>query len=156
VASVAVIVTLALAMVSADGAATSVRRTGTPAAAIADGVIAGSAAPGSLTPGSPTPGSPPPEHRAPRSPVQENPEQVDPGLRREHERLLAQRPAFQHLPYRDREIGVGFDRVLASGALELLVTYLGSRASAVADMHRLLGRYGDPGTAYVERYERVF
>ncbi|HWH09500.1 MAG TPA: collagen-like protein [Solirubrobacteraceae bacterium] len=87
---------------------------------------------------------------------QENPETADPGLRREHERLLRQRPVFQHLPYRDREIGVDFDRVLIGGRLELLVTYLGSRAGAVADVHRLLSRYGDPGTAYVMRYERVF
>jgi hypothetical protein len=87
---------------------------------------------------------------------QENPEQVDPALRREHDRLLVERPVFQHLPYRDRAIGVGFDRVLPGGALELLVTYVGSRARAVEDLHRLLARYRDPGTAYVERYERVF
>jgi hypothetical protein len=89
-------------------------------------------------------------------PVQENPEQVDPALRREHDRLLAQRPAFQHLPYRDHVIGVGLDRVLPSGRLELLVTYLGSRARAVDDLRRWLARCRDPGTAYVERYQRVF
>jgi hypothetical protein len=99
---------------------------------------------------------PVPERRAQPDQAQENPEQVDPALRREHDRLLAARPAFQHLPYRDHAIGVGFDRVLPGGALELLVTYLGSRARAVGDLHRLLARYGDPGTAYVERYQRVF
>jgi hypothetical protein len=88
--------------------------------------------------------------------VQVDPEAVDPGLRREHDRLLAERPAFQHLPYRDREIGVDFDRVTGDGRLELLVTYLGSRAGAVRDLDRLLSRYRDPGTAYVERYEPVF
>ncbi len=70
--------------------------------------------------------------------------------------MLADRPLLQRLPYRDREIGVGLDRVLGDGRLELLVTYLGNRARAVGDLRRLLARYGDPGTAYVERYERVF
>jgi len=90
------------------------------------------------------------------TPVQVDPELLDPGLRREHDRLLRERPLFQHLPYRDTEIGVDFDRVVAGGRLELLVTYLGSRARAVGDVRRLLARYGDPGTAYVERYEKVF
>jgi hypothetical protein len=90
------------------------------------------------------------------SPVQIDPEAVDPGLAGEHRRDLSARPVFQHLPYRDREIGVGFDEVVGGGKLELLVTYLGSRAAAERDFHRLLGRYRDPGTAYVERYRRVF
>jgi hypothetical protein len=89
-------------------------------------------------------------------PVQIDPETLDPALRREHERLLVERPLFQHLPYRDTEIGVDFDRVVGGGRLELLVTYLGSRDGAVRDVRRLLARYGDPGTGYVERYERVF
>ncbi|HEY5197381.1 MAG TPA: hypothetical protein VIJ51_10190 [Solirubrobacteraceae bacterium] len=100
--------------------------------------------------------SPAPRVKAPAVPVQADPEAVDPGLRREHDRLLRDRPAFQHLPYRDTEIGVDFDRVVGGGRLELLVTYLGSRARAARDVHRLLARYGDPGTAYVERYQRVF
>jgi hypothetical protein len=88
--------------------------------------------------------------------VQEDPDALDPALRREHDRLLDDRPAFQHLPYRDTKIGVDFDRVASGGRLELLVTYLGSRARAVRDLRRFLDRYGDRGTAYVERYERVF
>jgi hypothetical protein len=90
------------------------------------------------------------------TPVQADAERLDPRLRREHRRLLDERPVFQHLPFRDREIGVGFDRVTSDGRLELLVTYLGSRARAEGDFRRLIARYGDPGTAYVERYQRVF
>ena len=79
--------------------------------------------------------------------VQADPERLDPALAREHRRLLGERPVLQHLPYRDRRIGVNLDRVLGGGRIELLVTYLGSRARAVGDLRRLLGRYGDPGTA---------
>ena len=90
------------------------------------------------------------------TPVQADPERLDPSAGSGASRALGARPVFQHLPYRDRGIGVDFDRVLGDGRLELLVTYLGSRARAVGDLRRLLGRYGDPGTAYVERYQRVF
>jgi hypothetical protein len=129
------------------GAASSTAGAGRGSAPAGDGVPAGVGG-----------GRPPAVGRdgARAGPVQENPEQVDPALRREHDRLLAQRPAFQHLPYRDHVIGVGLDRVLPDGRLELLVTYLGSRARAVDDLRRWLARCRDPGTAYVERYQRVF
>ncbi|HEX3874887.1 MAG TPA: hypothetical protein VHW26_12120 [Solirubrobacteraceae bacterium] len=120
------------------GAADEVGSTGPPAAASLPSAVARAPA------------------AAPAGPIQVNPEALDPSLRREHDRLLEDRPVFQHLPYRDRRIGVDFDRVAAGGRLELLVTYVGSRAAAVRDLGRLLARYADPGTAYVERYERVF
>lgn len=111
---------------------------------------------GRRSPSAAGPIAPPPVPSGAAVVVQENVETFDPTLRRAHDRLLRERPLFQHLPYRDVEIGVGFDRVAADGRLELLVTYLGARSRAVRDLRGLLARYGDPGTAYVERYQRVF
>lgn len=111
---------------------------------------------GALGRQSPPPGRPASIGALGSPPIQADPELADPALARDHELLLRRRPVFQHLPYRDREIGVDFDRVVSGGRLELLVTYLGARADAVRDLRRLLARYGDPGTAYVERYEEVF
>jgi hypothetical protein len=85
-----------------------------------------------------------------------DPEAHDPKLRSEHRRFLRARPLEQHLPYRDREIGVNIVDVTKNGKLILLVTYLHSQASARADMQGLLARYHDPATEYVINYRPVF
>jgi hypothetical protein len=85
-----------------------------------------------------------------------DPEAHDPKLRSEHRRFLRARPLEQHLPYRDREIGVNIVDVTKNGKPILLVTYLHSQASARADMQTLLARYHDPATEYVIHYRPVF
>jgi hypothetical protein len=85
-----------------------------------------------------------------------DPEAHNPRLRSEHRRFLQARPLEQHLPYRDREIGVELADVTKTGKLVLLVTYLHSATAAREDMQALLARYHDPATAYVIRYRPVF
>jgi hypothetical protein len=85
-----------------------------------------------------------------------DPEAHNPRLRGEHRRFLAARPLEQHLPYRDREIGVQLVDVTKTGKLVLLVTYLHSRTAAREDMQALLARYHDPATEYAIRYRPVF
>lgn len=91
-----------------------------------------------------------------RTLVNIDPEAHDPKLRAEHRDFLASRPLEQHLPYRDREIGVELVNVTATGKPVLLVTYIRSQASAQQDIDNVMARYRDPGTAYVIHYRRVF
>jgi hypothetical protein len=84
-----------------------------------------------------------------------DPDAREPALRAEHLRLLAAEPFLQRLPYRDREVGVALLNVTPHGAPMLLVTFVGSLASARRDLWRALAEANDPGTEYALRYERV-
>jgi hypothetical protein len=85
-----------------------------------------------------------------------DPEKLDPALRREHRELLRSRPLEQHLPYRDREIGVTLVNSTSGGQLVLLVSYLHSQGTARKDVRRLMASYHDPGGEYLIRYRPVF
>jgi hypothetical protein len=78
------------------------------------------------------------------------------GLRARHQQILRERPVFQHLPFRDHEIGVDIFDVSAQGKLILRVTYLNSLRAAKRHLSALMARYHDPGSEYEVRYQPVF
>lgn len=80
---------------------------------------------------------------------------VDPGLRREHVRLLTADPLLQHVPYRDNQIGVSLTGVDDGGRVVLRVSFLGAHSEAEHDFARLLARLHDSGADYDERYLRL-
>jgi hypothetical protein len=100
-------------------------------------------------------GDPPPSgsvRRSRREPLNVDVDAHVRALLAEHTRLLTTQPLLQHLPYRDRRLGIALAGATGWGEPVLLVAYRGSAGDARRDLRALLARVHDRGSEYALRY----
>ena len=69
-------------------------------------------------------------------------------------RQQLQRPAYQHLPYRNSEVSIQITNVTSDGRLVLDVAPLGLNVNPRTAYTSFLARYHDSGRAYLAEYGR--